>query len=188
MEHRGTKTLETKRLILRPFTTSDAEAMYNNWANDSEVTEYLSWPAHESVDVTKMILDSWVTQYEDLGFYQWAITIKEEGDAPIGSISVVGKKELIKAVSMGYCIGKKWWNKGITSEALETLIKFFFEEVGANCVVAEHDPANPNSGKVMEKCGMKYEGTLRSALWTPHLGLTDSVVYAILAEDDKVVT
>ena len=185
MEHKGTKTLETERLILRPFTINDAEAMYHNWANDPEVTEYLSWSAHESVNVTSKILKSWVTQYEDLEYYQWAITLKEEDNMPIGSISIVGKKELIKSVSMGYCIGKRWWSKGITSEALTILIKFFFEEVGVNRLVAEHDPANPNSGKVMEKCGFKYEGTLRSAIWTPHQGLTDSVVYAILAEDYK---
>jgi len=183
MEHKGTKTLETERLILRPFTIDDADAMYKNWANDDDVTEFMSWPAHDSVEVTTSVLKSWIDQYKNLDFYQWAITLKEE--EPIGSISVVGKKELIKSVSMGYCIGKKWWGKGITSEALEALIRFFFEEVGVNRLVAEHDPANPNSGKVMIKCGLKYEGTLRSALWTPNQGLTDSAVYAILAEDYK---
>ena len=185
MEHKGTKTLETERLVLRPFTMSDAEAMYTNWANDPEVTEYLSWPTHDNVEVTKNVLESWVNQYEELGFYHWDITVKEEGDEPIGSISVVGKKESIKSVSMGYCIGRQWWRKGITSEALATLIKFFFEEVGINRLVAEHDPANPGSGKVMEKCGLKYEGTLRSVLLTPRRGLADSAVYAILASDYK---
>ena len=66
-------------------------------------------------------------------------------------------------VHIGYCISKKWWNKGITSEALKALIKYFFEEVGVNRVESRHDPSNPNSGKVMMKCGMKYEGTIREA-------------------------
>jgi len=183
MEHKGTKILETKRLILRPFTMNDAAAMYNNWANDPEVTEYLSWPTHGCIEVTESVLESWITQYEDLGFYQWAITLKEEGDEPIGSISIVGKKDSIKMVHVGYCLGKKWWRMGLMSEALSVLIKFFFEEVGVNRIESEFDPNNPNSGKVMEKCGMKYEGTLREVIPTPRYGLSDSMRYAILASD-----
>lgn len=64
-------------------------------------------------------------------------------------------------VHVGYCIGKKWWHQGITSEALAALINFFFKEVKANRIESRHDPRNPNSGKVMEKCGLIYEGTIR---------------------------
>jgi ribosomal-protein-alanine N-acetyltransferase len=62
---------------------------------------------------------------------------------------------------IGYCIGRKWWHSGITSEALESVIQFLIEEVGLNRIESRHDPRNPNSGAVMKKCGMKYEGTLR---------------------------
>jgi len=183
MKHLGTKKLETKRLILRPFKIADAEAMFNNWTSDDEVTEYLSWPTHASVEVTKSILKDWINQYESANFYQWAITLKEFGDEPIGSISIVGQRDSIKMVHVGYCIGKKWWRMGIMSEALAALIKFFFEEVGVNRIESEYDPSNPNSGKVMEKCGMKYEGTLRQVIPTPRYGLSDSCRYAILASD-----
>ena len=64
---------------------------------------------------------------------------------------------------IGYCIGRPWWNRGITSEALSAVINFMFDQVGANRVQAKHDVNNPHSGLVMKKCGMKYEGTLRSA-------------------------
>jgi len=47
MEHLGTKELQTKRLILRRLTIDDTESVYNNWANDNEVTRYLSWQTHE---------------------------------------------------------------------------------------------------------------------------------------------
>jgi len=60
-------------------------------------------------------------------------------------------------------IGRNWWDKGHVSEALAALIHFFFEEVGVNCVQSRHDPQNPNSGKVLAKCGMKHEGTLRQS-------------------------
>ena len=60
MKHIGTKNIETERLILRRFTLDDADAMYRNWASDDEVTKYLTWPAHSSVDITKMVLADWV--------------------------------------------------------------------------------------------------------------------------------
>lgn len=65
MHHKGTALLTTKRLVLRKFKIEDAENMYHNWASDPEVTRYLTWPAHSSVEVTKMILNEWITQDHD---------------------------------------------------------------------------------------------------------------------------
>ena len=88
MNHLGTVTLETERLILRKFTMDDADAMYKNWASDQEVTKYLTWPAHNNVAVTQMILDDWTSNYSRTDYYQWAITLKENGSEPIGCIGV----------------------------------------------------------------------------------------------------
>jgi len=84
----GTRKLETKRLILRRFVIEDAEDMYNNWASDSEVTKYLTWPTHPSSEVSKMILREWISRYRDDNYFNWAIEYKETGKV-IGSISVV---------------------------------------------------------------------------------------------------
>lgn len=184
MNHKGTAVLETQNLILRKFVPADAKAMYENWANDSDVTEFLTWKPHESVEVTKDILNNWIDEYKNDDFYQWAITLKSNGDEPIGSISIVHKDEAINLVHVGYCIGKKWWKRGVTSEALGALIKFFMEEVGVNRIEARHDPLNPNSGKVMLKCGMKYEGTMRQADRN-NKGICDYSMYGILATDYK---
>jgi ribosomal-protein-alanine N-acetyltransferase len=181
MKHLGTKELKTKRLVLRRFTIGDAEKMFANWANDNEVTKYLVWPSHTDINVTKNVLEQWIQNYERNDFYQWAIVPKEINE-PIGSISVVKQQDEIKMVHIGYCIGKKWWNKGITSEALNVLIKFFFEEVGVNRIESKHDPNNQNSGKVMAKCGMRYEGLLRQAD-SNNQGIVDTVYYGILTED-----
>ncbi len=182
MKHQGTKRLETDRLILRQFRIEDADAVYNNWASDPEVTKYLTWPYHKTVETTKKVLLDWTGQYSKDDYYQWAIVLKENGDEPIGSIAVVRKDNNVEMVHTGYCIGKKWWHEGITSEALSALIKFFFEEAGMNRIEARHDPRNPNSGKVMAKCGLKYEGTHRESDWN-NQGRCDSVMYAILAKD-----
>lgn len=179
MKHCGTKYLETDRLILRRFKKEDAEAMYNNWTSDNEVTKYLTWPTHSSQEVSQGILDEWVRSYSDDRFYQWAIVLKENGDKPIGSISSVDIKEKTSMAHIGYCIGRAWWHKGITSEALRAVMDFLFDEVGANRIEARHDPRNPNSGKVMKKCGMKYEGTLRSHDWN-NQGICDACYYALL--------
>jgi len=185
MKHLGTKKLETERLILRRFTIDDAESMYNNWANDPEVTKYLTWPVHENVEATRGILETWLENYKKLDFYLWAITLKEYGDDPIGSISVVHQEDDVEMVCIGYCLGQKWWKQGIMSEALAALIQFFFEEVGVNRIESYFDTNNPNSGKVMQKCGMKYEGILREADRN-NQGRCDKVVYAILARDYRI--
>lgn len=181
MKHIGTKELDTPRLILRRFTMEDSEPMYRNWASDPEVTKFLTWPTHGSVEISRMVMADWVSGYEKDDFYQWAIVPRELGE-PVGSISVVSLNDKVELVQIGYCIGKPWWHRGYMSEALKAVLDFFFEEVGANRVEAVHDPRNPHSGGVMRKCGMKYEGTLRQYGWN-NQGVCDICWYGILAEE-----
>ena len=181
LNHKGTTSLETPRLVLRKACREDAAPMFHNWASDPEVTKYLTWPAHESISVSEWVLGSWLKEYEKQNYYQWMIVLKELGQ-PIGSISVVQLHENIEEVEVGYCIGKAWWHRGIMSEALGAVINILFEEVGMNRITARHDTNNPNSGAVMRKCGMQYEGTLRSADRN-NQGICDAAVYAILRSD-----
>lgn len=181
MNHCGTCALETKRLLLRKFMVEDAEAMFQNWASDKEVTKFLTWPAYTSLDTAIHILNEWTTSYENPDFYQWAIVPKNLNE-PIGSISVVSINEKTQMAEIGYCIGRPWWNRGITSEALIAVINFMFDQVGANRVQAKHDVNNTHSELVMKKCGMKYEGTLRSAD-VNNQGVCDVSIYALLKSD-----
>ena len=129
MEHKGTKRLKTERLILRPFEETDAENMFRNWACDPEVTKFLTWPAHESAEVTKKVLRGWIDDYSRADNYQWAIELKEIGE-PIGSISAVKLDEETGSVTVGYCIGRSWWRQGITAEALRAVISFSLRRLG----------------------------------------------------------
>ncbi len=181
MRHLGTRILETDRLILRPFRVDDAGAMFANWANDPEVTRYLTWPPHSSVDVSRDVLRGWISQYDRLDYYSWAIVLRSLGQ-PIGSIAVVKHDDDLAMVQMGYCIGRQWWRQGLTSEALQRLVRFFFDAVGVNRLEATHDPRNSHSGQVMRKSGLRYEGTMRQAARN-NQGLCDSAIYAILAAD-----
>lgn len=186
MEHQGTKRLESGRLLLRQFKEEDAPAMYENWAGDPEVTRFLMWPTHTDIAVSQAVIGDWVVRYPEADYYLWAIVLKENGDMPIGSIGVVEKQDAIQMVHIGYCIGRKWWKQGITSAALAMLIKYFFTEVKVNRIESRHDPRNPNSGKVMEKCGLRYEGTKREADWN-NQGRCDAAIYAILAKDYHIL-
>lgn len=182
MKHCGTQRIETDRLILRRYVIEDADAMYKNWAFDSDVTKFLTWQPHSSVEVSRGIIENWLKEYSDEKYYQWAIVLKDNGNEPIGDISVVHMKEDISMVHIGYCLGRAWWRRGIMSEALKAVMDFMFDTVEVNRIESRHDPMNPNSGKVMQKCGMKYEGTLRSADRN-NQGICDACYYALLRSE-----
>ncbi|MBQ4579347.1 MAG: GNAT family N-acetyltransferase [Clostridia bacterium] len=179
MNHTGTVTLTTPRLTLRPFTPDDAQDMFTNWASDPEVTKFLTWPTHKSIDVSKWVLNDWIPHYAEPDYYQWAIVYDEQ---PIGSIAVVNHDDRVGKAEVGYCIGRSWWCMGIVSEALQAVINHLFDTVGYNRIEARHDPRNPHSGGVMKKCGMKYEGTLRQSDWN-NQGACDACWYALLKSE-----
>lgn len=180
MEHKGTEFLETERLILRRFRIEDSAAAFENWTKDDRVTEFLTWPAHPDAETTKKILGQWSDSYSEKNFYQWAIVLKDGTDQPIGSISIVEINEDLNLVQVGYCIGYKWWNKGIMTEAFTGIIPFLFEQVKVNRIEARHDPNNPGSGKVMAKCGLTFEGILRKRDRN-NRGIVDVAIYSMLA-------
>lgn len=182
LKHKGTQTIETPRLILRRARIEDAEPMFRNWANDPDVTKYLTWPPHGDIDVTKKVIENWIAGYEMDDYYQWMIVLKQTGE-PIGSImaSTMGRAQ---SAHIGYCIGKAWRHQGIMSETLKAVMDFLFDEVGYHRVEAMHDPNNPNSGKVMKKCGMQFEGTLRQADRN-NQGICDACYYGLLKSERK---
>ncbi len=181
MQKTGTQRMETHRLILRPFTMEDAEDMYANWASDPEVTKFLTWPPHADVGVTRAVLGSWIPQYTDGGYFNWAIEWKETG-AVIGNISVVKLNETTEAADLGYCMSRAFWGRGIMPEAMRAVIDYLFDVVCLNRVAACHDVKNPKSGRAMEKAGMKTEGVLRGA-GKNNQGVCDEVWHAILRSD-----
>ena len=80
-------TLETERLTLRPFNTEDAEAMFNGWAGDPEVTKYLTWNTHKTIDDAKAILGQWVKEYEMPARLNFAIVLIISGK-PTGTKAI----------------------------------------------------------------------------------------------------
>lgn len=176
-----TKPMETKRLILRQFIVEDAEAMYRNYGSDPNVIRFVTWPIYPDVGAAEYRMRYMVDGYAKGELTDWAMELKELGQV-IGSIGVVGVNEKVNSVEVGYCIGSRWWNQGITSEAFAAVIRYFFEETEVQRIEAYHDPKNPGSGAVMRKCGLQYEGTRRQASRN-NSGICDLAGYAILKSD-----
>ncbi len=184
MEFKGTPRLESSRLILRKFVIDDAEDMFKNWASSETVTKYLTWNSHNSTEETKSYLADLVKQYENPEVLDWCIQLKDTS-CPIGSIYARLISRPLKSFEVGYCIGEKWWNKGITTEALKAVIEYLFIDLGANRIEAYHNVMNTASGNVMQKCGMRFEGILREAKIEKDR-VVDVCLYSILRKDLEV--
>lgn len=180
LTHKGTQTLQTERLVLRPFTVDDAPVMFQNWANDPRVTEFLTWAPHGTVENTTALLKRWCADYEKINCYNWVMVYQ---GAPIGGISVVRLSERDEWAELGYCMGYDYWNKGIMTEAVRTVMEFLFREVGINRLVIEHAVRNPGSGRVAQKCGLTLEGVKRQYFKKHDDEFLDVAQYAILKSD-----
>ena len=158
-----TKIIETKRLILRPFRFEDSEECYQNYTSDPSTTLYLTWDAHESVDVTKKFILSKIPLYEKDNYYDWCVTLKKQDMTTtiIGAISAVNFSKKDKFVAVGYCYGSAFWHKGYATEALSAVIEYFFEYTDIQVISCRFISTNERSGAVMKKCHMLKTAVLK---------------------------
>ena len=186
MEHKGTLRLETPRLILRRFEITDMTSMYQNCWRHKSVTQWTSYAPMDCLEdvqeKAEMFTENWL-RYDNPKRYSWAIVEKESGQV-VGRMFGMRPDDRTEQVELAYELGPDWWSKGLMTEAVQVTLTFFLEQVGMNRVFAYHAAENPASGRVMQKCGMVYEGTLRRA-GKCNRGIIDMVCYSILASDRK---
>ena len=176
MKDLGTRTLETKRLILRRFTLEDVESMYYGWATDENVSRYVSWAPHKNTAETTAILTGWIEQYEHLS-YNWAVERKDTHEL-IGNISAISVSRTHHNCEIGYCYGSKHWNQGFATEALQAVLDYLLNECEMHIVEAKHYSVNPASGRVMEKAGMIKDAVLKERRYIADTAsYTDLVCY-----------
>lgn len=146
--------LETERIILRKIKVEDAEEAFRNWTSDDEVSKYMIWSTHKTVEDTKQ----WLTEEEKNSKsgenYCFGIVLKETCEL-IGSMSYHLVKEEDR-YEVGYGIGKRFWRNGYTAEALKCLMDFLIKDIGIKKFICRHAKLNPASGAVMQKVGFKY--------------------------------
>ena len=153
-------TLETKRLLLRPFKHDDAINVFHGWASDNEVTKYLTWNTHKSIEETQNIINMWVDQYQKDERINFAIVLKETNTL-IGGIDVCGYIEGVPVI--GYVLSRKYWNNGYMTEAFTKVIEFL-TTLGHNLIYVDAHVENLRSNKVIKKCGGIYRDTIEQYL------------------------
>ena len=146
--------LQTKRVILRPWSENDAGELYK-YASDPEVGSPAGWPAHTSVEDSREIIRNVLSLPET-----YAICLKEDG-CPIGSVGLHRNDLAIRndEYELGYWIGKPYWGHGLVHEACEALLRYAFTELGMSQIWCGHYEGNTKSRRVMEKLGFTYHHT-----------------------------
>ncbi len=156
----GTQEIETKRLLLRAFSLSDAQSVLNNWAGDAGVQKMYGEPVYQTTEEVQGLLEKYITAYRSDYFYRWAVVEKESGEC-IGQIAYFLVDQHNSWGEIEYCIGSAYQGKGYATEATKAVIGYGFDSIGFNKVQICVRPSNIKSKKVIEKCGFEYEGTLR---------------------------
>lgn len=150
------KTMETERLILRPFTYTDSEDLYE-YAKNPNIGPHAGWKPHEDIDETRAILKSFMEDDEVLAIV-WRANKKV-----IGSIGL--HKDQLRSADkvkmLGYVLSEDYWGKGIITEASRAVLAYAFTDLQLSLVTVHHYAYNQKSRRVIEKCGFHYEGTLR---------------------------
>ena len=146
--------LQTKRLILRPWSENDAEELYK-YASDPEVGPPAGWPPHTSVENSREIIRTVLSAPET-----YAVCLKENGK-PIGSVGL-HRNDLAERddeYELGYWIGKPFWGQGLIPEASRELLRYAFEDLGMSRIWCGYYDGNEKSRRVQEKLGFVFHHT-----------------------------
>ena len=170
--------IETDRLVLRYLKASDRHAIFVNINNDKEVLKYFLGKYLE--DENELVLDKRINFCIENKRYLFAIELKDTHEV-IGMILQCSvPDQYFNNSEIGYAIGRKYWNKGYVTEAMKAMIDFVFS-LGVNKVIASHIVGNDASKRVIEKCGMIYEGRRIQELFY-HEQYCDVDYYYLLSE------
>ncbi len=174
-------TLTTNRLTLRPLQISDAESIFDRYASDPEVTRFLSWPTHTSLEETRSFLENPPKPTKGFTEVRWALCLHDD-PLPWGMITAWIRDS---QVDLGYCLARPLWGQGIMTEATRAIMKEAWRQESVWRVSASCHPENKGSARIMEKCGMRLEGTLRRRSVLPQMGSEpqDALLYAQVRDD-----
>ena len=152
-------TIETNRLILRPFTPADAPEV--QWlAGDKDIAATTQNVPHPYEDgMAERWIETHQGSFERGDLVNFAITLRYDNSL-IGAIGLRINQPDDNA-ELGYWIGKPYWNMGYCTEAAEAVVHHAFAVLALHRVYAQHFKSNAASGRVMQKIGMSYEGYLK---------------------------
>ena len=156
----GPRCIETPRLVLRKPEPADAAAILSRYASDPEVTRYLSWPRHESIDDTREFLELSEQAWNRSPAGPSLIESRAEPNL-LGCTGLDFKSE--DAATTGYVLSRDSWGKGFATEALAAIVDVA-RDLGVRRLSAECHPDNAASVRVLKKCGfLRDESSEREA-------------------------
>jgi O-acetyl-ADP-ribose deacetylase (regulator of RNase III)/predicted acetyltransferase len=161
---RPPRHLETPRLRLRPPTTDDARFIFEDYAQDAEVTRYLTWAPHRDIEETRSFLAGCERSWFEGSAFPWVIERKED-ERLLGMIDL---RLSGPRADVGYVLARAHWGRGYMVEAVRTLVQWSMAQAGIHRLGALCDVENTASRRVLEKAGLTLEGTLRR--WGYHSG------------------
>lgn len=179
MNHCGTTTIETQRLILRPITLDDAQDLYE-LLSDEKVLKYLTGiPKYTGVDMAiSYIGDKLSEKYSKNDYYDWGIEEKSTGKM-IGRITVYRLDDFRRMADLIWYLSSTAHGKGYMTEAAQSIVSHL-QSIGFERIEAFADVENQASMRVMQKIGMQYEGTLRKYDCRRDESLYDAAMYSIV--------
>ncbi|MBE5738781.1 MAG: GNAT family N-acetyltransferase [Clostridiales bacterium] len=177
---------ETDRLIVRQWEDKDYIDLYE-YASDSDVTKFLSFPTYTSLEVAKTRIACVKEDYlKNEVLNDYCIEHKDMGRV-IGSIGIVSYKQSNEGeVQIGYVLNPKFQGYGYMTEALLGMFKYIKSQGIAKRIVLQHDVENIKSGNVMKRAGMTFEGVLRKAGKNNYHARYDVATYSILDEEISI--
>lgn len=152
-------TITTERLLLRLFEKADAETVASLCNNINIYKNTLHLPHPYFLNDALVWIEPQRENYKADKFYELAVTDKESGQI-YGTIALSNNRAYQNG-EIAYWIGEPYWGNGYATEAAEAMIQFAFEEKKYHKVFARYFKTNSASGKVLQKIGMKKEGTLK---------------------------
>lgn len=165
LNHVGTRIIETERMILRRFEYSDNLSMRKNWISNEKIQSLYSEPVYTTEEKVKELLDKYIGSYREDDYYRWAIIDKKSKEC-IGQIAYFLVDSKNHFAEIEYCIGEDYQCKGLATEATKAVIAYGFDQMNLHKVQICTKTINPASKRVIEKCGLTYEGTLRDYFYT----------------------
>jgi len=175
-------TLLTPRLCLRGLEESDAPRLFEH-ASNPNMTPYVTWDNHRSIDDSRQfILNHAAEHYLQAVPEPIAVCHRDDPADLVGMVGCTWAARAHQVMELGYWIAEPFWGRGYATEAARALIDWVFSTYTVNRIQAHFMVQNPASGKVMEKLGLQYEGTFRSAVLR-HGRFSDVSFYAILRDD-----
>jgi ribosomal-protein-alanine N-acetyltransferase len=171
-------TLRSQRLILRGYEARDTEEVFR-YASDPEVTPFMAWSRHRSLEDTQQFLDHFVARHYQNRELDYALCLHEAPLSVIGGLGVYWRSKEHRVMELGYVLSKQYWGQGLMPEACGRLLRYAFETTPVHRIYAPILSPNNKSRRAAEKMGLTCEGVHRSAL-ALHGRRWDEVIYAVV--------